>query len=306
MRQPRHKRGVTGGARHSTARSLVAGTFVAVFLISLPTAPAAAQTGPGACLEDPAACLPEVPDPDPCVENPQSCVPDVPEVPDPDPCVENPQSCLPELPDPDPCLENPQSCLPDPKPCLENPQSCLPDVPGPEDITNKVERCVNDPTQCLDEATGVVDDVEACAKDPKGCLSDPTDPLLDQVLGAHGVSPSDPRSSGGRGNGTGGDQAGRDPASRSSDETGAEAEVGAPESIDPFALVNTRQVDEGGDGLLGGIGRTFGDIIRRIGFPLALLAIVAGFLALQNRLDRKDPKLAVAAVDSQRDSLTFE
>jgi hypothetical protein len=31
-------------------------------------------------------------------------------------------------------------------------------------------------------------------------------------------------------------------------------------------------------------------------FPLALLAVVAGFLFLQGRLDRRDPKLALARV----------
>jgi hypothetical protein len=36
-------------------------------------------------------------------------------------------------------------------------------------------------------------------------------------------------------------------------------------------------------------------------FPLALLAIVIFFLIVQNRIDRRDPKLALAAVSADED-----
>jgi hypothetical protein len=41
-------------------------------------------------------------------------------------------------------------------------------------------------------------------------------------------------------------------------------------------------------------------------FPLLLALVVMGYIALQNRVDRKDPKLAAATVDSEQDLLPFE
>lgn len=44
---------------------------------------------------------------------------------------------------------------------------------------------------------------------------------------------------------------------------------------------------------------------KQLAFPLALTLIVAGFLAIQGRLDRRDPKLVLAPVDSEQDFLSF-
>lgn len=44
---------------------------------------------------------------------------------------------------------------------------------------------------------------------------------------------------------------------------------------------------------------------RRLGFPLALAALVSAFVAVQGRLDRRDPKLAVAPVSVHDDLLPF-
>ena len=43
----------------------------------------------------------------------------------------------------------------------------------------------------------------------------------------------------------------------------------------------------------------------RIAFPLVLAALVAVFLALQGRIGRKDPKLALAPLDPRQTTLTF-
>jgi hypothetical protein len=41
-------------------------------------------------------------------------------------------------------------------------------------------------------------------------------------------------------------------------------------------------------------------------FPLALALLVAAFLLVQNRVDRKDPKLALAPISSTQGLLGFD
>jgi hypothetical protein len=48
--------------------------------------------------------------------------------------------------------------------------------------------------------------------------------------------------------------------------------------------------------LLRRIGRVAAEVGRRSAFPTSLLMLVLGFLSLQNRIDRRDPKLALAPV----------
>lgn len=53
------------------------------------------------------------------------------------------------------------------------------------------------------------------------------------------------------------------------------------------------------------IGRIAAEAAKQMAFPLALTLLVGAFLTMQNRMDRKDPKLALAPVDSEHDLLTF-
>jgi hypothetical protein len=48
------------------------------------------------------------------------------------------------------------------------------------------------------------------------------------------------------------------------------------------------------EGLLGALGPA-ADLAQQLAFPLALIVLVFAFVTVQNRLDRKDPKLALAA-----------
>ena len=48
-----------------------------------------------------------------------------------------------------------------------------------------------------------------------------------------------------------------------------------------------------------------GDIAPQVAFPLALILLVAAFLVVQGRVDRSDPKLALAPVDIDQDYLSF-
>ena len=47
----------------------------------------------------------------------------------------------------------------------------------------------------------------------------------------------------------------------------------------------------------GGLSRAVGDVVSRPALPLALLFVVVVFLLVQNRIDRRDPKLAAAPVE---------
>lgn len=58
-------------------------------------------------------------------------------------------------------------------------------------------------------------------------------------------------------------------------------------------------------GVVAGIAGQVLDSVKRFAFPLLLVLLVAGFLALQNYFDRRDPKLAAALIDPGDDYLSF-
>lgn len=72
-------------------------------------------------------------------------------------------------------------------------------------------------------------------------------------------------------------------------------------SLQPATPI-TPAVDES---VISQIGRVAVEAIEKAAFPIALMLLVGGFLMVQNRIDRKDPKLALAPVDSERDLLSF-
>ena len=57
---------------------------------------------------------------------------------------------------------------------------------------------------------------------------------------------------------------------------------------------------------LGHLAQTAGVAVRRLAFPLLLIFMVVAFLLVQGELDRRDPKLAAAPVDSSLDMVVFE
>lgn len=59
------------------------------------------------------------------------------------------------------------------------------------------------------------------------------------------------------------------------------------------------------DSLVQQIGRIAAEAVKNAAFPLALILLVGGFLVVQNRIDRRDPKLALAPVDPEHDLLSF-
>lgn len=55
-----------------------------------------------------------------------------------------------------------------------------------------------------------------------------------------------------------------------------------------------------------GVGSTILESLGGITFPLALVAIVAAFLAIQGRIDSADPKLSIAILDPEDETLSFQ
>jgi hypothetical protein len=62
-------------------------------------------------------------------------------------------------------------------------------------------------------------------------------------------------------------------------------------------------------GLAWSLGRLLdsaGTAAKRLAFPLTLIVIVVIFLLIQGELDRRDPKLAKAAINSELDLVMFQ
>ncbi|HEX2058782.1 MAG TPA: hypothetical protein VHI71_10495 [Actinomycetota bacterium] len=54
------------------------------------------------------------------------------------------------------------------------------------------------------------------------------------------------------------------------------------------------------------LARTAGEAVKKFAFPLSLTILVLIFLLIQGEIDRRDPKLAFAPVDSSKDMVFFE
>jgi hypothetical protein len=64
--------------------------------------------------------------------------------------------------------------------------------------------------------------------------------------------------------------------------------------------------DSAGSSMIERIARSAADVAERLAFPMLLALAVGAFVLLQNRVDRKDPKLALAALDADEELLGFE
>ena len=264
--------------------------FGATFLILLPIQAATAQT----------------PTVDDCVKNPASCVP-LPEttpLPELDKCTVDPASCLPEPPKVDECTQNPASCLPEPPKvdeCTKDPASCLPEAP-------KVDECTQDPASCLPATDGCERDLKACA--PQG-------PRIDGC--AEAVTPCHEHEDGDQEESDGGEAApdgATGPPGSSPDATGRTEGPGGsdPDGDQSLTSLDGVSATEGSEtspvlgpaSTLERISRGLKDAAERFAFPLVIAVLVGGFLLLHGRLDRKDPKLASAPIDSRDDMVMFQ
>jgi hypothetical protein len=136
----------------------------------------------------------------------------------------------------------------------------------------------------------------------EGGGADGPDPSTSPVAQAPGtpadaataVATTDPTDAG-RGKGTGSTHAAR-PHTASGG--GAEA---TPDGGRTTGAAPRRHAARGHGGLLETLRQTIGEAAKRTAFPLLLLIAMFVFVLLQNRLDRRDPKLALAPIHSTPD-----
>ena len=250
--------------------------FGATFLILLPIQTAAAQVPPvDDCVKNPASCVPvpettPLPDLDKCTVDPASCLPEPPKV---DECTQNPASCLPPTPSPDKCTQEPASCLPETPStdgCEKDLEACAPKAP-------RIDGCAEDVPRCLEHEDG--DGQEGDGGD--AAPGDRTDPP--------GGSPD-----------TNARMERQGGSAQQGDQTLTSADgAGATEGSDAAPVL-------GAASTLERISRGLKDAAQRFAFPLAIAVLVGGFLLLHGRLDRKDPKLASAPIDSRDDMVMFQ
>lgn len=126
--------------------------------------------------------------------------------------------------------------------------------------------------------------------DAIGGPSQPTPPGTGPV--PPGVDPA-PSGGDGAGNGSDGNGSGGDDGTIGTPPGG----VAGPFVLDPPTLGSglVNETVPAPRGFLGGLAGPAAEIASRIAFPLALAVLVMLFIAFQNRLDRRDPKLALAA-----------
>jgi hypothetical protein len=173
-------------------------------------------------------------------------------------------------------------------------------------VTDKVNETVEPVTDTVKGVLGQVPDPP-----DTGVIDDPTGILPDvpDVLGSTVTQPSAPGATkpGGNGNatGTGGGNprsAGGGGGAVSPLSFGRGPVIGPlapPISLTPAV---SQSIQRGG--LFDQIGSLAIEAAKELAFPLALALIVLLFVAIQNRIDRKDPKLALAPVAP--DLLRFE
>ena len=167
--------------------------------------------------------------------------------------------------------------------------------------------CVDDPVK--DAVEAIEDEVETVLEDAGDGAEDTADAVGDQVDGAvakirevvdgildpGGEGGGDPKEQGGAG-GRGRPEA---PALRGREVREPAFASPSDQASRPSARAISRR-----SGSQGGLGRAAAEVAGRLAFPLALALAVLCFVALQDRLDKRDPRLALAPLDP--DFLKFE
>ncbi len=199
--------------------------------------------------------------------------------------------------------------------------------------TDTTETVVDTTTGTVDEAEAVVDEttavVEETIQDPEGAVEDLEETAGQAVAGAIGTvedllgigpgpdpgpDPEPGSGSGGTGSGGVGDEptpgngstGGGGSTGPGADTSGNDRDPGTPFGrgplIDAPAVGGPSFVPSGEEFTIPPrplfdriVGAAIG-AAKRLAFPLALALIVIGFVMVQNRIDRKDPKLALAPI----------
>ena len=159
-----------------------------------------------------------------------------------------------------------------------------------------------------DKANKTVEPVTDAVKGILGQAPDPPDPtgIIPDVLGSTVAQPSSPGTTEPGGNGTvtgpGGGKSRTNGGAVSSLTFGRGPVIGPVAARISSTAAVSRTIPRGG--LFDRIGSLAIQAAKELAFPLALALIVLLFVAVQNRIDRKDPKLALAPITP--DLLRFE
>jgi hypothetical protein len=193
-----------------------------------------------------------------------------------------------------------------------------------DEAEETVEETIDDPGSVPDRVTDVVDDVNEDI--PGGPVTDPVKDVvngvgntIDEATGGTGSGPLPGTDSPGRSNfGTDpNERRDRNGSSGSDRVLGRGAGTGSTlGSLSPDGIVGALLVtsDESPPAVeLTTVGPSFGEraaqiaveAAKRLAFPMLLLALVGMFLAFHGRVGRKDPKLALAAVDPEQNFVDF-
>ena len=210
--------------------------------------------------------------------------------------------------------------------------------PVTDAVDNTVENTTDSASEPGDKVDAVTNVVEEVAKDPVGTIEDPMNPVKDAVDAVTGGSRRNPLEetlnqtvgevgsivdgvlgsvnkapnggskdrliqptvlAGGLDGFISGANAGGSPFGTSASSSAAGLGAGAAASAN--AAERSFETLSPIEKLI----ETAREILPKVAFPMVLLALVAGFLVVQNRVDRNDPKLALAPLDVEQEFLSF-
>lgn len=204
-----------------------------------------------------------------------------------------------------------------------------------DDAVDKATNTASDPGNKVDGVKTVVEEV---AKDPAGTIEDPMNPVKDAVDAVTGGNRRNPVEEtvnqtvgevgsvvdgvlGSRGSAPKGSKVryvppptvlagGLDGFISGGDATGSS--FGGPSSSvttdsdgSSAAAANDAARSSAEPSVVDKLIESAREILPKVAFPMILLVLVAGFLVVQGRVDRNDPKLALAPLDVEQEFLSF-
>lgn len=179
-------------------------------------------------------------------------------------------------------------------------------------VEEAVKETVNTVTDTLDKSTGgATAPVTQATKDTVNSVGQLGGSVTDRASGTVGglLEGSGKGDRAGRQNDDGRNRAPRSADRNGSDVLGRRTEQGSQARTSKVTLASdarsTSPTTAPGESIVQQIGRVAAEAAKQMAFPLLLTLLVIGFLTMQSRMDRKDPKLALAPVDSEHDLLSF-
>ena len=162
---------------------------------------------------------------------------------------------------------------------------------------------LTDPSCTVDQTKQTATDTANTVKEKGDAVVKQATDTVNGILNPIGAPTPTPTPTGGGGGGGGHRGGGSSvpnggPATATSSGVGGlnrDAITGAA-TLAPPSSKPVRQRTTHGPSLFGRIGEAAAQAAKQVAFPLALVIVVVAFLMVQNRLDRRDPKLAEAPI----------